>query len=60
MTNHNQCLKVFTYLLNSIVEKATGAGWGNIRSRVDYLKGKLDIQSEPGQGTSVHIIIPVS
>ncbi len=43
----------------SAVEKATGAGWGNIRSRVDYLKGKLDIQSEPGQGTSVHIIIPV-
>jgi two-component system, NarL family, sensor kinase len=44
----------------SIVEKATGAGWGNIRSRVDYLKGKIDVLSAPGQGTSVHIIIPVS
>jgi len=44
----------------SLVEKATGAGWGNIRSRVDYLKGKLDILSAPGQGTSVHITIPVS
>jgi two-component system, NarL family, sensor kinase len=43
----------------AIVEKATGAGWGNIRSRVDYLKGKLDILSAPGQGTSVHITIPV-
>jgi signal transduction histidine kinase len=44
----------------SIIEKATGAGWGNIRSRVDYLKGKIDVLSAPGQGTSVHIIIPVS
>ena len=44
----------------SIVEKATGAGWGNIRSRVEYLKGKLDVQSTPGQGTSIHITIPVA
>jgi len=43
-----------------IVEKATGDGWGNIRSRVEYLKGKLDVQSAPGQGTSVHITIPVT
>lgn len=39
---------------------ATGAGWTNIRSRVEYLKGKLDVQSTPGQGTSVHIIIPAT
>jgi signal transduction histidine kinase len=32
-----------------------GAGLKNIRSRVDYLKGQLDIQTEPGKGTSVHI-----
>jgi len=32
-----------------------GAGLKNIRSRVDYLKGQLDIQSSPGKGTSVHI-----
>lgn len=44
----------------SMVDKATGAGLGNIRSRVDYLKGKLDILSAAGQGTSVHITIPVS
>lgn len=37
-----------------------GIGWANIRSRVDYLKGKLDVQSSRGQGTSVHITIPVS
>lgn len=32
-----------------------GAGLKNIRSRVDYLKGQLDIQTTPGKGTSVHI-----
>lgn len=32
-----------------------GIGWSNIQSRVEYLKGKIDVQSEPGQGTSVHI-----
>ncbi len=33
----------------------TGAGMANIRSRVDYLKGQIDIQSTSGKGTSVHI-----
>jgi signal transduction histidine kinase len=32
-----------------------GAGWTNIRSRVEYLKGKIDVHSEPGKGTSVTI-----
>ena len=31
-----------------------GIGWSNIRSRVDFLKGKLDVHSD-GRGTSVHI-----
>lgn len=38
-----------------ILKGSKGIGWTNIQSRVDYLKGKLDIQSEPGKGTSVHI-----
>lgn len=36
-------------------EVVQGAGLKNIRSRVDYLQGQLDIQSVPGKGTSVHI-----
>jgi two-component system, NarL family, sensor kinase len=32
-----------------------GAGLKNIQSRVDYLKGQVDIKSIPGKGTSVHI-----
>lgn len=39
----------------SFPENNTGTGWVNIRSRVDYLKGELDIHSEPGKGTLVNI-----
>ncbi len=39
----------------SILRKANGIGWSNIQSRIEYLKGTLDVQSVPGKGTSVHI-----
>jgi len=39
----------------SIKEENVGAGLGNIRSRVEYLKGQLDIHSTPGKGTLVNI-----
>lgn len=32
-----------------------GTGLKNIQSRVDYLKGQLDIKSTLGKGTSIHI-----
>lgn len=38
-----------------ILQQAKGMGWNNIRSRVDYLNGKMDVRSEAGKGTSVHI-----
>jgi two-component system, NarL family, sensor kinase len=44
----------------SLVERAKGAGWSNIKSRVDFLKGKLDIQSSDNKGTSVHIALPTT
>jgi two-component system, NarL family, sensor kinase len=37
------------------LEGNKGAGWTNIRSRVEYLKGQLDIHSTPGKGTLVNI-----
>lgn len=40
--------------------QAKGIGWTNIQSRIEYLKGRLDIKSDPGKGTSVHIELPVS
>ena len=40
------------------VTMANGIGFKNTSSRVNYLKGKMDVQSAPGQGTSVHIEVP--
>ncbi len=39
----------------SILKGSPGIGWSNIRSRIDFLKGTIDVQAEQGQGTSVHI-----
>jgi two-component system, NarL family, sensor kinase len=39
----------------ALLENSKSAGWTNIRSRVEYLKGQLDIHSEPGKGTLVNI-----
>jgi two-component system NarL family sensor kinase len=39
----------------SLPENKKGAGLINVRSRVDYLKGKLDIHSEPGKGVLVNM-----
>ena len=36
-----------------------GIGWENIRRRVDFLKGKLEIESTHGKGTIVNIEINV-
>ncbi len=38
-----------------ILNHSKGIGWSNIQSRVDFLNGKLDVQSGAGKGTSVHI-----
>jgi two-component system, NarL family, sensor kinase len=39
----------------SVLHGTRGIGWTNIQTRVEYLKGKTDIQSAPQKGTSVHI-----
>lgn len=39
----------------SMKAESNGAGLANIQSRVEYLKGQLDIHSEPGKGTLVNI-----
>jgi signal transduction histidine kinase len=38
-----------------ILNQAKGIGRLNIQHRVDFLKGKLDVDSQPGKGTSVHV-----
>jgi signal transduction histidine kinase len=39
-------------------ERVKGSGLSNIRSRVEYLKGVMDIESAPKKGSSVHIEVP--
>jgi len=36
-----------------------GMGWKNTMGRVKYLNGKMDVQSAPGKGTSIHLEIPL-
>ena len=43
----------------ALLKNNKGAGWVNIRSRVEYLKGQLDIHSEQGKGTLVNIELNV-
>lgn len=43
----------------SILESEKGIGWNNINHRVKFLKGKVDINSRPGEGTSVLIELPI-
>lgn len=43
----------------SILDKTTGSGWPNIKSRIAYLKGTLDVVTSPGNGTAVNITIPI-
>lgn len=41
----------------NLLTVSKGMGWNNIQNRVDFLKGKIDVNSEPGKGTSVLIEI---
>lgn len=44
----------------NILHNSAGMGWSNIKSRVEFLKGGMDIRSEKNKGTSVHIEIELS
>ncbi|MEJ8820198.1 tetratricopeptide repeat-containing sensor histidine kinase [Lacibacter sp. H407] len=39
----------------SILNQSKGIGWSNIQNRIQFLKGKWDVDSQPGKGTSVII-----
>ncbi len=43
----------------TVINKSSGIGWSNITNRVEFLKGKLDVDSAHGKGTSVHIEINI-
>lgn len=41
----------------TLTKSSMGMGWDNIRNRVEFLKGNLDVKSGRGEGTSVLIEI---
>ena len=41
------------------LEEKKGIGLGNIQSRVDYLKGVMNVDAVPGRGTTVIIDVPL-
>lgn len=41
------------------LDGANSLGLKNIRSRIEYMNGKLDINSEPGNGTVIAFYIPI-
>lgn len=43
----------------SILKQSKGMGWSNIQNKVEFLKGKLDVNSQQENGTSVLIELPV-
>lgn len=43
----------------AVLGRSSGMGWNNIHHRVEFLKGKIDVSSAPGKGTSVLIEIGV-
>ena len=40
-------------------ESHRGMGLNNLKTRVAYLNGDMDFETAPGQGTNVHIVIPI-
>jgi two-component system, NarL family, sensor kinase len=42
---------------SGILKRSKGIGWSNIQNRIEFLKGRWDVNSQPGKGTSVHIEI---
>ncbi len=42
-----------------LLQSSKGIGWSNIQNRVEFLKGRLDVNTATGKGTSVLIELPV-
>ena len=43
----------------SLLSRSAGIGWSSIQNRVEFLKGKLDVHSQPDKGTSVLIELTI-
>lgn len=43
----------------NILQTSKGNGWHNIQSRLELIHGTVEIDSQPGNGTVVHIEVPL-
>ena len=43
-----------------LTKNRPGMGWKNIRSRIEYLQGTIDLKSQPGNGASIHMEIKLA
>ena len=43
----------------ALLNRSAGIGWSSIQNRVEFLKGKLDVHSQPDKGTSVLIELTI-
>jgi two-component system, NarL family, sensor kinase len=43
----------------NILLTSKGNGWHNIQSRLELIHGTIEIDSQPGNGTVVHIEVPL-
>ncbi len=65
LTNHGDTLNILVedngigFKPTKIVTSSTGIGLKSIDQRVAHLNGSFDIESEPGQGTTIIIDIPL-
>jgi signal transduction histidine kinase len=44
---------------SNAMSRSEGTGFDNLQNRVSYLKGKIDIRTQPGKGSSFFIEIPI-
>ena len=52
--------RAFTSLLSTTKSKGTGLGLAIVGRVVETHRGKVQIKSQPGQGTVITITLPVS
>jgi two-component system, NarL family, sensor kinase len=43
-----------------LIKRSTGIGWQNIYSRVELINGVIGMNSSPGAGTNVHVLVPAA
>ncbi|TAD82824.1 MAG: hypothetical protein EAY75_15790 [Bacteroidetes bacterium] len=64
LTRHQQLLQL-TVEDNGVgmpphLQQANGSGLRSLQARATYVKASIDVKSAPGQGTSVHLEIPIA